>query len=79
MTVSSGELESHFLHELERLYKLSGSTTVAKPRLHETLRPPAHPGDSGPDGRWEVSVRTQKTNLYFYYYFYEKFHCKHNK
>lgn len=62
MTISPGDLESHFVHELERLYKLSGTgITVGKKRRPEPGRPPALPGDSGPEGRWETFQRI-KTN-----------------
>nr|CAI5868014.1 unnamed protein product [Callosobruchus analis] len=47
------------MHELERLYKLSGtgiSATRKRPRS-EPNRPPALPGDSGPEGRWETFQR----------------------
>lgn len=60
LAVSPGELETHFLHELERLYKLSSTAAAAKTRRHEAPRPPAHPGDSGPDGRWEVIILKQQ-------------------
>lgn len=44
------------MHELERLYKLSGTGLAAtrKRNKPESGRPPALPGDSGPEGRWEV-------------------------
>lgn len=62
MTISPGDLESHFVHELERLYKLSGTGIAAgKKRRPEPGRPPALPGDSGPEGRWETFQRI-KTN-----------------
>lgn len=62
MTISPGDLESHFVHELERLYKLSGTgITAGKKRRPEPGRPPALPGDSGPEGRWETFQRI-KTN-----------------
>ncbi|VEN61681.1 unnamed protein product [Callosobruchus maculatus] len=47
------------MHELERLYKLSGtgiSATRKRPRS-EPNRPPALPGDTGPEGRWETFQR----------------------
>lgn len=46
------------MHELERLYKLSGTGLAAtrKRNKPESGRPPALPGDSGPEGRWEVSI-----------------------
>lgn len=58
MAVTSGELETHFLHELERLYKLSNNSVSmnSKGRRHDVTRVPMHPGDSGPDGRWEVLI-----------------------
>ncbi|XP_050497273.1 protein Teyrha-meyrha-like isoform X2 [Diabrotica virgifera virgifera] len=63
LTISPGDLESHFMHELERLYKLSGSGIAAsrKRSRPEPGRPPALPGDSGPEGRWETFQRI-KTN-----------------
>lgn len=62
MTISPGDLETHFVHELERLYKLSGTgITATKKRRPEPGRPPALPGDSGPEGRWETFQRI-KTN-----------------
>lgn len=43
------------MHELERLYKLNGTGIAAgRKRRPEPGRPPALPGDSGPEGRWEV-------------------------
>lgn len=43
------------MHELERLYKLNGTGIAAgRKRRNEHGRPPALPGDSGPEGRWEV-------------------------
>lgn len=43
------------MHELERLYKLSGTGIIAgRKRRAEPSRPPALPGDNGPEGRWEV-------------------------
>lgn len=62
MTISPGDLETHFVHELERLYKISGTGIAAgKKRRPEPGRPPALPGDSGPEGRWETFQRI-KTN-----------------
>ncbi|CAG9855196.1 unnamed protein product [Phyllotreta striolata] len=63
LTISPGDLETHFMHELERLYKLSGSGIAAsrKRSRPEPGRPPALPGDSGPEGRWETFQRI-KTN-----------------
>lgn len=44
------------MHELERLYKLNGTGIAAgRKRRPEPGRPPALPGDSGPEGRWEVN------------------------
>lgn len=58
MALSSGELETHFMHELERLYKLSDSNRVnlnmKAGRRPDVLRPGVHAGDTGPEGRWEV-------------------------
>ncbi|XP_076262283.1 E3 ubiquitin-protein ligase Rnf220-like isoform X3 [Rhynchophorus ferrugineus] len=63
LTISPGDLESHFMQELERLYKLSGTGVAAsrKRNIREPGRPPALPGDSGPEGRWETFQRI-KTN-----------------
>ncbi|XP_018578661.1 E3 ubiquitin-protein ligase Rnf220-like [Anoplophora glabripennis] len=63
LTISSGDLETHFMHELDRLYKLSGTGVAAtrKRNRPEPGRPPALPGDSGPEGRWETFQRI-KTN-----------------
>ncbi|XP_044765777.1 E3 ubiquitin-protein ligase RNF220-like isoform X3 [Coccinella septempunctata] len=61
-TIASGDMESHFMYELERLYKLSGTGIAAtRKRRPESGRPPALPGDSGPEGRWETFQRI-KTN-----------------
>lgn len=55
MGISPGDLEAHFMHELERLYKINGTATAAThKRRIDPSRPPALPGDSGPEGRWEV-------------------------
>ncbi|CAH0562343.1 unnamed protein product [Brassicogethes aeneus] len=62
LTISPGDLETHFMHELERLYKLSGTGVAStRKRRPEPGRPPALPGDSGPEGRWETFQRI-KTN-----------------
>jgi hypothetical protein len=69
--VRPGELETHFVQELERLYKLSTSSRVRRLSL-ENSRPPLLPGsnassgprrdgigsagDGTPEGRWEVST-----------------------
>ncbi|KAL3289681.1 hypothetical protein HHI36_023085 [Cryptolaemus montrouzieri] len=61
-TIASGDLESHFMYELDRLYKLNGTGIAAtRKRRPEPGRPPALPGDSGPEGRWETFQRI-KTN-----------------
>ncbi|KAK9890475.1 hypothetical protein WA026_010558 [Henosepilachna vigintioctopunctata] len=61
-SIASGDLESHFMYELERLYKLNGTGIAAtRRRRPEPGRPQALPGDSGPDGRWETFQRI-KTN-----------------
>lgn len=61
LTISPGDLETHFMHELDRLYKLSGTGVAAtrKRNRPEPGRPPALPGDSGPEGRWEVSGHSE--------------------
>ncbi|KAF2879630.1 hypothetical protein ILUMI_26543 [Ignelater luminosus] len=62
MGITPGDLEAHFIHELERLYKLSGTgNIVGRKRRPDPGRPPALPGDSGPEGRWETFQRI-KTN-----------------
>ncbi|XP_065165417.1 E3 ubiquitin-protein ligase RNF220-like [Atheta coriaria] len=63
LTIPPGDLETHFVHELERLYKINGSAAAASrnKRSHDATRPPALPGDAGPDGRWETFQRI-KTN-----------------
>ena len=56
LTISPGDLQTHFVHELERLYKLSGTgLATGRKRRNETTRSPALPGDNGPEGRWEVN------------------------
>lgn len=55
VALSPGELETHLGQELEILCKLSGTGLAAtRKRRQEPGRPPALPGDSGPEGRWEV-------------------------
>lgn len=55
LTISQSDLQTHFMHELERLYKLNGTGIVAgRKRRPDVRRSPVLPGDSGPDGRWEV-------------------------
>ncbi|XP_018325529.1 E3 ubiquitin-protein ligase RNF220-like isoform X2 [Agrilus planipennis] len=62
MSISPGDLETHFMRELDRLYKLNGSGSInLRTRRNEPSRPPALPGDSGPEGRWETFQRI-KTN-----------------
>jgi len=72
VTVRPGELETHFVQELERLYKLSASSRVRRLSL-ENSRPPVPPGsnvssgprrdgvgsagDGTPEGRWETYQR----------------------
>ena len=74
-----GELETHFVQELERLYKLSASSRVRRLSL-ENSRPPVPPGsnvssgprrdgvgsagDGTPEGRWEVSKGYSIRGLY---------------
>ena len=74
-----GELETHFVQELERLYKLSTSSRVRRLSL-ENSRPPLPPGsnvssgprrdgvgsagDGTPEGRWEVSKSSSIRGLY---------------
>lgn len=71
VTLRPGELETHFVQELERLYKLSANSRVRRLSL-ENSRPPLPPGsnnstcprrdgvgsagDGTPEGRWEVST-----------------------
>ncbi|XP_060536961.1 E3 ubiquitin-protein ligase RNF220-like [Cylas formicarius] len=63
ISISPGDFESHFMQELERLYKLNGTGIAASRKRNrpEPGRPPALPGDSGPEGRWETFQRI-KTN-----------------
>ncbi|KAI4467504.1 hypothetical protein MML48_2g00017596 [Holotrichia oblita] len=58
LTISQSDLQTHFMHELERLYKLSGTGIVAgRKRRADSRRSPVLPGDSGPEGRWETFQR----------------------
>ncbi|XP_064215460.1 E3 ubiquitin-protein ligase RNF220 isoform X1 [Tribolium castaneum] len=58
MTISPGDLEAHLGQELEVLCKISGTGLAAtRKRRQEPGRPPALPGDSGPEGRWETFQR----------------------
>lgn len=51
------------MHELERLYKLNGTGIAAgRKRRTDHGRPPALPGDSGPEGRWEVKIKKKERN-----------------
>ncbi|XP_069693699.1 E3 ubiquitin-protein ligase Rnf220-like [Periplaneta americana] len=72
VTVRPGELETHFVQELERLYKLSVSSRVRRLSL-DNARPPLPPGpttssgprregigsagDGTPEGRWDTYQR----------------------
>ena len=71
VTVRPGELEPHYVQEVERLYKLSGSTRVRRLSLGNSRQPlPTGPGSSSgprregigsagdgtPEGRWDVST-----------------------
>ncbi|XP_023717899.1 E3 ubiquitin-protein ligase Rnf220 isoform X4 [Cryptotermes secundus] len=72
VTVRPGELEAHFVQELERLYKLNSSSRVRRHSL-ENSRPPLPPGptsssgprregfgsagDGTPEGRWDTYQR----------------------
>ncbi|GJQ76342.1 hypothetical protein Trydic_g2064 [Trypoxylus dichotomus] len=58
LAISQSDLQTHFMHELERLYKLSGTGIVAgRKRRADSRRSPVLPGDSGPEGRWETFQR----------------------
>ncbi|XP_022915489.1 E3 ubiquitin-protein ligase RNF220-like [Onthophagus taurus] len=58
LTIAPGDLQIHLMHELERLYKLCGSGIIAgRKRKADLTRPPALPGDTGPEGRWETFQR----------------------
>ncbi|KAF5284779.1 hypothetical protein FQA39_LY04504 [Lamprigera yunnana] len=60
--ISPGDLEAHFIQELERLYKLSEIGNIGpRKRRPDPGRPLALPGDSGPEGRWETFQKI-KTN-----------------
>lgn len=57
--LSSNELETHFLAELDRLYKLSSGPERQRIRTSFNLNPAMHPNNGmmqGPDSRWEVSI-----------------------
>lgn len=62
VALSIQELDAHFLHELEGLYKLSGpgAANAAVQQLSKQRRPQDSlmrpmTSDSGPEGRWEVN------------------------
>lgn len=65
VTVRPGELEAHYVHELDRLYKLSAlGKTGSHRRLYAKVPRPAPgvlarvPGVEGTsDGRYDVSIR----------------------
>lgn len=65
VSISLGDLEGHFMQELERLYKLNGTGIAAsrKRNIRDPGRPPALPGDSGPEGRWEVKCFPSLFNI----------------
>lgn len=65
VSISLGDLEGHFMQELERLYKLNGTGIAAsrKRNIRDPGRPPALPGDSGPEGRWEVKYFSSIFNI----------------
>lgn len=55
--LSSNELETHFLAELDRLYKLSSVPERQRIRASFNLNPAMHQNNGmmqGPDSRWEV-------------------------
>ncbi|GAB0096095.1 hypothetical protein DMENIID0001_115570 [Sergentomyia squamirostris] len=60
--LSSNELETHFLTELDRLYKLS--TPAERQRLRATFSLPGMVGSPGPDSRWETfhRIRNNRQN-----------------
>ncbi|XP_059622398.1 protein Teyrha-meyrha-like [Phlebotomus argentipes] len=60
--LSSAELETHFLTELDRLYKLS--TPAERQRLRATFSLPGMVGSPGPDSRWETfhRIRNNRQN-----------------
>uniref|UniRef100_A0A1B0CRQ0 Putative e3 ubiquitin-protein ligase n=1 Tax=Lutzomyia longipalpis TaxID=7200 RepID=A0A1B0CRQ0_LUTLO len=60
--LSPNELETHFLTELDRLYKLS--TPAERQRLRATFSLPGMVGSPGPDSRWETfhRIRNNRQN-----------------
>lgn len=57
--LSANELETHFLAELDRLYKLSSGPERQRIRNSFNLAPGIHPSNGmmqTPDNRWEVSL-----------------------
>lgn len=59
--LSANELETHFLAELDRLYKLSSGSERQRIRNSFNLAPGIHPNNGliqTPDNRWEVSNLT---------------------
>ncbi|XP_055705134.1 protein Teyrha-meyrha isoform X3 [Phlebotomus papatasi] len=60
--LTSNELETHFLTELDRLYKLS--TPAERQRLRATFSLPGLVGSPGPDSRWETfhRIRNNRQN-----------------
>lgn len=69
VTVRPGELESHFLQELDRLFKMSPAGRARRSTPHGASHGPpataARPGNIGStadgtaEGRWEVSQKNQ--------------------
>lgn len=55
--LAANELETHFLAELDRLYKLSSGPERQRIRASFNLNPGIHSSNGmmqGPDNRWEV-------------------------
>lgn len=58
VTLRPGELDTHFVQELERLYKLSAKVRVRRlssPAARERERDGLSSSDGSLEGRWEVS------------------------
>lgn len=73
----SNELETHFLAELDRLYKLSSGPERQRIRASFNMNSGMHMNNGliqGPDSRWEVSQQF-KAHLLIDFNRIEKRHC----